>query len=148
MCAPYSDGYPDMKALADYLCIASARALAAHHLAKLREASMAMKDDDGNDDNTRKETNWALGAQGTRIRNMRDYDAPHLVFAVEQDTGSSSSNGPLRITASSVPVAAAAWDMEAAPTGAVGQSWTWTPSKQDSAKETLENIVTKVLQKS
>lgn len=151
MCAPYSDGYPDMKALADYLCIASARALATHHLAKLREAATATEDDDGNDDNTAKETNWALGAQGTRIRNMRDLDAPHLVFAVEQDTGSSSSssssNGPLRITASSVPVAAAAWDAEAAPADAVGQSWTWTPSKQDSAKETLEAIVAKVLQK-
>ncbi|KAJ6786279.1 hypothetical protein PWT90_00819 [Aphanocladium album] len=129
ICAPYSDGYPDVKALADYLCVASARALAAHYLARRKTAAAG-------------EDAWALGVHRTRIRNMQDLDKPQLAFTVE---AGAAEGGALRLTVSSVPGTAASSDGDAPAPAKAGQSWTWTSVKDDSAKETLDAVVDQVL---
>ncbi len=121
LCAPYADGYPDVAALADYLCMAAARALAAHHVAQLKAE-------------TKGETpGWALGTHGVTIRNTQEPDGPQLGFAVTQGAAAAAGGGsaPLQLTVSS----------------GLGPSWTWTPSKDGSATETLDAVVEKVLSK-
>ncbi|TQV92097.1 hypothetical protein V2A60_004397 [Cordyceps javanica] len=134
LCGPYADGYPDLEALADYLSVAAARALAAHHLGRLRAAAG--------------EEAWALGVQGTRIRHTQDLDRPQLDFAVARGAGDEAA---LQLTVSRVPggTTTAAGDVAALPQAAApGQSsWTWTPSPEDSAKDTLEAVVDSVLKK-
>ncbi|KAM3436975.1 hypothetical protein MY4824_004076 [Beauveria thailandica] len=143
LCAPYPDGYPDLAALADYLCVVAARALAAHYLRRRRAAtagaaaggSAAQEEEEDKD----KGQTWVLGALGTRIRHARDHDRPQLEFVVERDAA-----------------AAAAAEEEGEDGGAAAlrlivstdkQSWTWSASSSDnSAKETLEAVVDKVLQ--
>ncbi|KAK8148365.1 RNA polymerase II mediator complex subunit [Beauveria asiatica] len=145
LCAPYPDGYPDLAALADYLCVVAARALAAHYLRRRRAAtagagaaaggSAAQEEEEDKD----KGQTWVLGALGTRIRHARDHDRPQLEFVVERDAA-----------------AAAAEEEEGEDGGAAAlrltvstdeQSWTWSASSSDnSAKETLEAVVDKVLQ--
>ncbi|KAJ4145450.1 hypothetical protein LMH87_004300 [Akanthomyces muscarius] len=138
LCAPYADGYPELQALSDYLCMAATRALAAHHGEKLKAASTG----EGGEA-------WALGVHGTRIRNTKDLDRSQLDFAVTQE-----ADGNLQLKVSSVPSGGAAslssTDGEAAPpkasaAAAAGQSWTWTSSKDSSAQETLEAVVEKIL---
>lgn len=147
LCAPYADGYPELPALADYLCMAAARALAAHHVERLRESATAAAA------STQGEA-WALGAHGTRIRNTQDLDWPQLDFAVTQ-----GPDGNLQLKVSSVPSAgggpasslSSPADGDAAPpkasAAAGGQSWTWSSGKDSSAQETLEDVVAKVLKK-
>ncbi|KAM3435466.1 hypothetical protein NHJ13734_005542 [Beauveria thailandica] len=146
LCAPYPDGYPDLAALADYLCVVAARALAAHYLRRRRAAtagaaaaggSAAQEEEEDKD----KGQTWVLGALGTRIRHARDHDRPQLEFVVERDAAAA---------------AAAEGEEEGEDGGAAAlrltvstdkQSWTWSASSSDnSAKETLEAVVDKVLQ--
>ncbi|KAM3466088.1 hypothetical protein NHJ6243_001165 [Beauveria neobassiana] len=145
LCAPYPDGYPDLAALADYLCVVAARALAAHYLRKRRAATATAAAAataaatatagglEEEEDKDKGQQTWVLGALGTRIRHARDIDRPQLEFVVERDTaateeGRDSSAAALRLTVSTD-----------------GQSWTWTSSSDNSAKETLEAVVDKVL---
>ncbi|KAM3508173.1 hypothetical protein MY11210_006835 [Beauveria gryllotalpidicola] len=141
LCAPYPDGYPDLAALADYLCVLVARALAAHYLRRRRAAEAAAAGDSAaaaaveeeeEEEEEEKGQAWVLGALGTRIRHARDHDRPQLEFAVVRDTAAEGEDGgaaALRLTASTD-----------------GQSWTWSSSSENSAKETLEAVVDKVLQ--
>ncbi|OAA37779.1 RNA polymerase II mediator complex component SRB4 [Beauveria brongniartii RCEF 3172] len=150
LCAPYPDGYPDLAALADYLCVVAARALAAHYLRRRRAAAAgaggagagdsaaaaAVQEEEEDKD---KGQTWVLGALGTRIRHARDHDRPQLEFVVERDAA-----------------AAAAAEEEGEDGGAAAlrltvstdrQSWTWSASNsENSAKETLEAVIDKVLQ--
>ncbi|KAM3533906.1 hypothetical protein MY4038_002784 [Beauveria bassiana] len=145
LCAPYPDGYPDLAALADYLCVVAARALAAHYLRKRRAATAtapaaaapaaaaaAAGDLEEEEDKDKGQQTWVLGALGTRIRHARDIDRPQLEFVVERDAaateGGDGGAAALRLTVSTD-----------------GQSWTWTSSSDNSAKETLEAVVDKVL---
>ncbi|KAM3558870.1 hypothetical protein MY1884_003762 [Beauveria asiatica] len=150
LCAPYPDGYPDLAALADYLCVVAARALAAHYLRRRRAATAGAAGAAGAGDSAAQEEEedkdkgqtWVLGALGTRIRHARDHDRPQLEFVVERDAAAAA--------------AAAAEEEEGEDGGAAAlrltvstdkQSWTWSASSSDnSAKETLEAVVDKVLQ--
>lgn len=68
ICAPYADGYPDLKALVDYLRTATARALAAHYLTKQGADAPS----------------WTVGIQGTSICDAENQEN-EVCFAVEDD---------------------------------------------------------------
>lgn len=124
ICAPYGDGYPDLRALADYLHIAAAKALATHYLARLKASG------DGRA--------WALGVQGTRIRDAQNFDAAQLDFAIQ------ASGEETKITASRVVgVSSTLSESDAKPEA--GKTWTWTSSKETSDKESLDSVVDEVL---
>jgi mediator of RNA polymerase II transcription subunit 17 len=65
VCAPYADGYPDLRALADYLRTATARLLATHYISKLNGDGW-----------------WTLGIQGTSICEAEDHEN-EVRFAIQ-----------------------------------------------------------------
>lgn len=69
ICAPYKDGYPDMKALADYLRTATARVLTDHFLLKLST--------------TPKKGDWIQSIRGTSIRDLQTEEI-EIRFAIEE----------------------------------------------------------------
>jgi mediator of RNA polymerase II transcription subunit 17 len=69
ICAPYKDGYPDTKTLADYLRTATAHVLVDHFLAKLSA--------------TPKKSDWLPNLEGTSIRDALT-EGLGIRFAVEE----------------------------------------------------------------
>jgi mediator of RNA polymerase II transcription subunit 17 len=69
LCAPYKDGYPDMKGLADYLRTVTARAITDHFLANLAAAP--------------EKRDWAQSIKGTSIRDLNSEEF-EILFAVEE----------------------------------------------------------------
>ncbi|ATY62122.1 mediator of RNA polymerase II transcription subunit 17 [Cordyceps militaris] len=148
LCGPYADGYPDLAALAEYLCAATARVLAAHHLARLKTAAAAAEEQ-------QQGAGWVLGGvQGTRIIRHTP-DPPHrpqLEFSVERGdaTAAGGELAPLQVTVSSAVTGDAAAEYASLPTTEAvpaGESWTWTPDRESSATETLEAVVDGVLRR-
>lgn len=136
LCPPYADGYPDVKALADYLCMAAARVLAEHYL--VRHQAAVAED---------QAAAWALGVHGTRIRNVQDLDRSQLSFTLEQDDG-----GVMRLIVGKGPGVVAssgsAGDETEAQTTTGDQSWTWSSDKNTAAAtEKLDAVVDQVLKK-
>lgn len=75
ICAPYRDGYPDLKALADYLRTATARILTEYYLTRLATAPPPPS-------SARKESEWVQSVRGTSIRDSSREDF-EVLFTVD-----------------------------------------------------------------
>lgn len=104
ICAPYTDGYPDLRALADYLRTVTARALTDHIFAKITSTN-------------KENTAWTLGVQETSLCNEESEKKAEICVSIADDGENVTA---LVVTSSSED------DGDAADSGHNSKEWKWS----------------------
>lgn len=127
ICAPYKDGYPDLKSLCDYLRTAIARILTEHFLAKLTTAPY-------------KKSEWVRSIRGTSIRDLDREEFEVRFFVDEERAAPPPSDATDDYDAEKTPVL-----------GVTGTAWAdakletrtfaWRDGDADSESRSLHDVV-------